>query len=42
VGVYCGDSEQVKAYQKMGASFFLIAADTMLLKQAAGGLLKAF
>lgn len=42
VGVYCGDPEQVKAFQTMGASFFLIAADTMLLKQAAGGLLKAF
>ncbi|MEO1888549.1 MAG: HpcH/HpaI aldolase/citrate lyase family protein [Cycloclasticus sp.] len=42
VGVYCGDPEQVKAYQAMGASFFLIAADTMLLKQASTSLLSQF
>ncbi|PCI70182.1 MAG: 2-keto-3-deoxy-L-rhamnonate aldolase [Piscirickettsiaceae bacterium] len=42
VGVYCGDPEQVKKYQSMGASFFLIGADTMLLKLAASKLVDQF
>ena len=42
VGVYCGDQEQVKKYQSMGASFFLIGADTMLLKLAASTLVGQF
>jgi len=42
VGVYCGDPEQTVKYQEMGASFFLIAADTMLLKGAADNLLSRF
>jgi len=42
VGVYCGDPEQAKRYQAMGASFFLIGADTMLLKGAAEALVERF
>jgi len=42
VGVYCGDPEQAKRYQQMGASFFLIGADTLLLKGAAINLLERF
>jgi len=42
VGEYCSDPEQVKAYQDMGASFFLIGADTMLLKLASESLLETF
>ena len=42
VGVYCGDPEQTVRYQQMGASFFLIAADTLLLKGAAANLLERF
>jgi len=42
VGVYCGDPEQTERYQQMGASFFLIAADTLLLKGAAALLLERF
>lgn len=42
VGVYCGDPAQTERYQKMGASFFLIAADTMLLKGAADALVGRF
>lgn len=42
VGVYCADPEQLKAYQEMGASFFLIAADAILLKQAASKLVSQF
>ena len=41
-GVYCSTPDQVQAYQKMGASFFLIGADTMLLKQAAQNLVEQF
>lgn len=41
-GVYCSTPEQVKSYQEMGASFFLIGADTMLLKQAATSLVNQF
>ena len=42
VGVYCGDPEQAERYQQMGASFFLIGADTLLLKAAVGSLLDRF
>lgn len=42
VGVYCGDPKQAERYQQMGASFFLIAADTLLLKGAADNLLERF
>jgi 4-hydroxy-2-oxoheptanedioate aldolase len=42
VGVYCGDPEQVKTYLDMGASFFLVGADTILLKRASESLLKSF
>jgi|TARA_R110002096_G_scaffold92144_11_gene208381 4-hydroxy-2-oxoheptanedioate aldolase len=42
VGVYCGDPAQTERYQQMGASFFLIAADTMLLKGAADALVNRF
>jgi len=42
VGVYCADPEQLECYQQMGASFFLIAADTLLLKGAATALLEKF
>jgi len=42
VGVYCGDPEQTERYQQMGASFFLIAADTLLLKGASALLLERF
>ena len=42
VGVYCGDPKQVKVYQSMGASFFLIGADTMLLRSAASTLVSQF
>ena len=42
VGVYCADPEQLKNYQAMGASFFLIGADTLMLKLAANALVKRF
>ncbi|MGB1428527.1 MAG: HpcH/HpaI aldolase family protein [Cycloclasticus sp.] len=42
VGVYCADPKQLACYQQMGASFFLIAADTLLLKGAATALLEKF
>jgi len=42
VGVYCADPKQLASYQQMGASFFLIAADTLLLKGAANSLLGRF
>mgnify|MGYP003385960327 CR=1 FL=1 len=42
VGVYCGDPEQTERYQQMGASFFLIGADTLLLKGAVTNLLERF
>jgi len=42
VGVYCADPAQAKCYQEMGASFFLIAADTILLRLAAINMVERF
>lgn len=42
VGVFCGEPLQAKRYREIGASFFLIGADTMLLKTAADQLVGRF
>jgi 4-hydroxy-2-oxoheptanedioate aldolase len=42
VGVFCGDPLQAQRYRKLGASFFLIGADTMLLRTAADHLVGRF
>jgi 4-hydroxy-2-oxoheptanedioate aldolase len=42
VGVFCGDPQQAQRYGQLGASFFLIGADTMLLRTAADQLVGRF
>ena len=42
VGVFCGDPLQAQRYRELGASFFLIGADTMLLRTAADDLVGRF
>lgn len=41
-GVYCGDPQQAERYRQLGASFMLIAADSILLRNAAQAQLSQF
>lgn len=41
-GVYCGDPQQAQRYRQLGASFMLIAADSILLRNAAQAQLSQF